>query len=113
MHECAGQQQRNQIEQEPKALRRRLDSRAVVGELCMEFFERLPTWCGDQGLQRFVNCRKELLKETGMREQRPRCFRVRHGNGRLRRKLVYPVLKRLDGVRRCVALEISTRSRQY
>ena len=71
MHEHDEQKHRDQVEQPLKALRPRLDDGSTVGELPPDLFERLPARHSDQGLQRFVDRRQELLQQTGMREQRP------------------------------------------
>ncbi len=78
-HEHDEQQQRDQVQQQPKSLRRRLDGGLAVGELCTHLFERLPARHGDEGLQRFVDRGQELMQQAGMREQRLCGLGVRSG----------------------------------
>ena len=86
-HEHDEQQQRDQVQQQPEALRRRFDRGPAVGEQRTDLLERLRARHGDEGLQRFVDGRQQVMQQTGMREQRLRGFGVRPGSGRLRRKL--------------------------
>ena len=98
-HEHDEQQQRDQVQKQPKSLRRRFDGGLAVEELCAHLFERLPARRGDEGLERFVDRGQEIMQQAGMREQRLCCLGVRSDRGRLRRKPVDPFLQRLDGVR--------------
>ena len=94
---------RDQVQQQPGALRRRLDHRLAPGEHRPGFVERLTGRHRDEGFQRCIDRRQQVVQQAGVREQRLRCLRVRPGGGHLRREAVDPLLQRLDRLRRGVA----------
>jgi hypothetical protein len=109
IHQRHKQQQRNEIQHQPEALRRCGDGRLVKGEQGTDLFAGLPARHGDQGLQRFVDRGQEALQQAGMREEGAGVVRIGPGVGRKRCKAFDPVLERLFGVRGYVARQVEDR----